>query len=82
MTITGGDSGLPDEIDHMVVRKPKDSWRRRQKAQEKTPDHNPEAEAFAYHLTEARAVNDNNKEQLSDRLIKEVTDKINAHRKP
>ena len=73
MTITGG-SGLPkDEIDRMV--KEAESHEAEDKKRKEDAETRNQAEAFAY--STEKLVNDN-KDKLSDDIVKEVTDKVNA----
>ena len=73
MTITGG-SGLPkDEIDRMV--KEAEAHEAEDKKRKEDAETRNQAEAFAY--STEKLVNDN-KDKLSDDIVKEVTDKVNA----
>ena len=73
MTITGG-SGLPkDEIDRMV--KEAEAHEAEDKQRKEDAETRNQAEAFAY--STEKLVNDN-KDKLSDDIVKEVTDKVNA----
>ena len=73
MTITGG-SGLPkDEIDRMV--KEAEAHEAEDKKRKEDAETRNQAEAFAY--STEKLVNDN-KDKLSDDVVKEVTDKVNA----
>ena len=71
--ITGG-SGLPkDEIDRMV--KEAEAHEAEDKQRKEDAETRNQAEAFAY--STEKLVNDN-KDKLSDDIVKEVTDKVNA----
>lgn len=73
MTITGG-SGLPkEEIDRMV--KEAEAHEAEDKQRKEDAETRNQAEAFAY--STEKLVNDN-KDKLSDDIVKEVTDKVNA----
>lgn len=73
MTITGG-SGLPkDEIDRMV--KEAEAHEAEDKKRKEDAETRNQAESFAYQTE--KLVNDN-KDKLSDDIVKEVTDKVNA----
>ena len=73
MTITGG-SGLPkDEIDRMV--KEAEAHEAEDKKRREDAETRNQAESFAYQTE--KLVNDN-KDKLSDDIVKEVTDKVNA----
>ena len=73
MTITGG-SGVPqDEIDRMV--KEAEAHEAEDKKRKEDAETRNQAEAFAY--STEKLVNDN-KDKLSDDIVKEVTDKVNA----
>ena len=73
MTITGG-SGLPkDEIDRMV--KEAEAHEAEDKKRKEDAETRNQAEAFAY--STEKLVTDN-KDKLSDDIVKEVTDKVNA----
>ena len=72
--LTGGGSGLPkDEIDRMV--KEAEAHEAEDKQRKEDAETRNQAEAFAY--STEKLVNDN-KDKLSDDIVKEVTDKVNA----
>ncbi len=72
--LTGGGSGLPkDEIDRMV--KEAEAHEAEDKKRKEDAETRNQAEAFAY--STEKLVNDN-KDKLSDDIVKEVTDKVNA----
>lgn len=73
MTITGG-SGLPkDEIDRMI--KEAEAHEADDKKRKEEAETRNQAESFAYQIE--KLVNDN-KDKLSDDVVKEVTDDVNA----
>ena len=73
MTITGGSALPKEEIDQMI--KDAEAHEADDKKRKEDAETRNQAEAFAY--STEKLVNDN-KDKLSDDIVKEVTDKVNA----